>query len=689
MFICNHLNSNSRVTHMRLHVWRPNRLAALPCFSIAALLFCIISCPFPAYAVQQVTLQLHWQHQFEFAGYYAAVEQGYYEEEGLDVAIREGGPGIVPVSQMLQGRAQFCVGGAEMLLARMRDKPVVALAVIFQHSASTLLVRADSGIYTPQDLAGHVVEMGTLESDAEIFALLMNENITVDKFIHTPSSFAMDNIISRKVDALSSYISNQPYFLKKAAVPYRLLRPMWYGVDFYGDALFTTETLARTNPKLVQTFTRASLKGWTYAMSHPDDLIRTILSKYPPSLAPRTREHLWFEYQEMKKLIMPSVIEIGHMNPGRFKHMADTFAQLGLAKATNLDGFVFRPEYAASGWNSWHMQVATYGVPAGLFLILLFLAGRGRIRKERLLRRNAEQETRRMEGTLRMVLTSTQTGCWEWSVAHGTLYIDEHCAGMLELGSQSQELAPDDEIPLPENVRDIVGHIRNCLTGDADGVRFDLEFPTGHGQRRTLTVRGTIEQNDTEHTAPYLVGIMTDTTLLHNCLTELQNLTINNPASSFPSRRQFFRQSEQILRQSREQKTTACLALVEIDQLRTLHKELGYLAGEDILQQFYTVIEATLRTQDSAARIGNDEFFIMFPETTSEHARYLVESLRTNVDAAAFVANGQSQRITFSCGIACTDEMTAEDYRLRALTSLADKRLQTARDVGTDRIISG
>lgn len=82
-------------------------------------------------AVQVIDVQLRWKHQFQFAGYYAAIAQGYYREEGLDVRLHEGGPNVTPVEEVLSGRAQYGEANSELLYARLHGKPLVALAVIF------------------------------------------------------------------------------------------------------------------------------------------------------------------------------------------------------------------------------------------------------------------------------------------------------------------------------------------------------------------------------------------------------------------------------------------------------------------------------------------------------------------------------------------------------------------------------
>ena len=101
-----------------------------------------------AAALEDVTLQLKWKHQFQFAGYYAALEKGYYREAGLNVAILEPADNTTPVNAVLSGKAQYGIGASDLALYRAQGEPVVALACIIQHSPLVLI--ANAGIKTPQ-----------------------------------------------------------------------------------------------------------------------------------------------------------------------------------------------------------------------------------------------------------------------------------------------------------------------------------------------------------------------------------------------------------------------------------------------------------------------------------------------------------------------------------------------------------
>ncbi len=163
-------------------------------------------------ANESIHLQLRWHHQFQFAGYYAALEKGYYKNAGLDVIIHNGTPEKMPVKEVLRGHAQYGVANSELLLERLRGAPLVALAAIFQHSPSVLLARKDAEILSPDDLIGKKVMMIGRSVDADFIAMFSNENLDIKDIHIIPSSFQIQDLIDGKVDAFNSYISNEPYY---------------------------------------------------------------------------------------------------------------------------------------------------------------------------------------------------------------------------------------------------------------------------------------------------------------------------------------------------------------------------------------------------------------------------------------------------------------------------------------------
>ena len=367
----------------------------MTCRPPLSLLCALLLCLSRFAGAEPIHLQLRWHHQFQFAGYYAAIEQGYYREAGLDVVIHPGSPGVTPVAEVLTGRAHYGVANSELLLQRLRGQPLVALASVFQHSSSILLSRKERCATTPHDLIGRKVMLMDRQVDADFLAMFKNEGIADSAIELLPSSYQISDLAEGKVDAFNAYRTNEPFYLTQQGIGYCVLDPRNYGVDFYSDILFTSEEELRQHPERVRAFTAASLKGWRYAMQHPEEIITLLRQKYD---VPKSVEHLRYEAETMRTLILPEVIEIGHMNPGRWEHMADTFVKVGMVRDKRwLDGFLYQPdphaELAKSHRRLW--LASGIAVLLGLIALMLYAINR-KIRREVALRGQVEAELQRM-----------------------------------------------------------------------------------------------------------------------------------------------------------------------------------------------------------------------------------------------------------------------------------------------------
>lgn len=284
----------------------------------------------------KITLQLRWKHQFQFAGYYMAKELGYYEASGFDVEIVEGEVYTDVAREVVKGNACFGVQTPSILIDRTQGHPIVVLAAIFQHSPVAILVDADSGIQYSSQLAGKKLMMGL--KNVEIRAMLLNEGL-LDKVEIIEFDGNYNDILEGKIDASSGYITDLTYVEDQTENTFAYIRPVTYGVDFYGDCLFTTEEMVKKHPDTVSAFRKASLKGWEYAMKNPEETVDVIINKYNPDLK---TEHLLYEYRQMTRLMLPDLVELGHVNQGRWKHIADTFERFGMIKpGYDIEGFLY------------------------------------------------------------------------------------------------------------------------------------------------------------------------------------------------------------------------------------------------------------------------------------------------------------------------------------------------------------
>lgn len=174
-------------------------------------------------ALDLVTLQLKWLHQFQFAGYYAALEKGFYRDAGLEVEIREGGPNVDAIEDVIAGRADFGVGTSGALIARARGQPVVVLAAVFQHSPAILLVPRRAGITSVFALQDRLL-MDTPGSE-DIAAMLKLAGVDYAKMPRVKHNGDPSDLVSGTADAMVAYSTNEPFVLDQLGVPYLAFSP--------------------------------------------------------------------------------------------------------------------------------------------------------------------------------------------------------------------------------------------------------------------------------------------------------------------------------------------------------------------------------------------------------------------------------------------------------------------------------
>jgi PAS domain S-box-containing protein len=434
---------------------------------------------------EPVRLQLKWRHQFQFAGYYAALERGYYKEQGLDVEILEGGAKSPSLPTVLGGGAEFGVSDAEVLLARLRGDPVVACAAIFQHSPYVLLSRRDRGIRSPADLVGARVMLSDDQGAAQFRAMLVREGVDPARVAVVRQSWNLDDLVEGRIDAVSAYATVEPAQLRARGVEPSLLRATDYGVDFYGDTLFTTEERARTRPQQVAAFVAASLKGWAYALEHPEEIADRILTM--PGVAERglTREALLQEAREMRPFILPDVVEIGHMNEGRWLVIAKAFAETGLAASTaRADGLIYGPRPGGDPSQRRRFLLLALAALAAAAAALVWNVQMRRsvrertreLRREAAQRLQAESDLRASEERLRLTFEGAATGITVTAPDGRFVYANPAYKALLGYSDEELLGMPFDQVTHPEDVAASHEARDRLLTGGANVVVLEKRY---------------------------------------------------------------------------------------------------------------------------------------------------------------------------------------------------------------------
>jgi NitT/TauT family transport system substrate-binding protein len=265
-----------------------------------------------ARAEDAITVRLKWFNQAQFAGFYVAQEKGYYKSAGLAVNIQPGGPDFPAVQMITGGNEQFGVTGADqILIARSKGVPVVALGVIYRRNPFVLFSLAKSGIKMPADFTGKKVGLKIGGNEELIYrAVLAKAKVDKSKLTEIPVKFDIAPLLTGAIDVWPGYLINEVLAAKEKGFDVNIINPSEYGIDLYADTLFTTETMIKEKPDVVRRFVAATLKGWESAIATPEEAAK-ITIKFGDKL---TYDHELAMMNASVPLLKPDNKPIGFMD---------------------------------------------------------------------------------------------------------------------------------------------------------------------------------------------------------------------------------------------------------------------------------------------------------------------------------------------------------------------------------------
>lgn len=240
-----------------------------------------------AAAAEKVTLQLKWVTQAQFAGYYVAKDKGFYEEEGLDVEIKPGGPDIAPPQVLAGGGADVIVDWMPSALAtREKGVPLVNIAQPFKASGMMLTCLKETGITKPEDFKGKTLGVWFFGNEYPFLSWMSTLGIKTDGspdgVTVLKQGFNVDPLLQKQAACISTMTYNEYWQVIDAGIKAEDLVTFKYedeGVATLEDGLYVLEDSlkdAAFKDKMVK-FVRASMKGWKWAEENPDDAAEIVL----------------------------------------------------------------------------------------------------------------------------------------------------------------------------------------------------------------------------------------------------------------------------------------------------------------------------------------------------------------------------------------------------------------------------
>ncbi len=305
--------------------------------TLAVLVLITAACAAEDDELTPINLQLQWVAQAQFAGYYAAVDQGFYADEGLDVTILEGAVEIVPQQVVATGGAEFGLAWVpKALVSNEEEAGLVNVGQVFQRSGTLMVSWADSGITSPSDWEGKIVGNWGFGNEYELTAAIEKFGVNVGELV--AQSFDMEALLNREIDAAEAMIYNEYAQVLEATNPDtgELYQPSDLTViDFNDpsiatamlqDAIWVTEAYADDNPDIVEAFLRASFRGWIHCRDSPDSCVDIVLAA-GPTLG---RSHQTWQMNEINGLIWPSPLGIGVMDQALWQQTVDVATSQGV-----------------------------------------------------------------------------------------------------------------------------------------------------------------------------------------------------------------------------------------------------------------------------------------------------------------------------------------------------------------------
>ncbi|HEY7591147.1 MAG TPA: ABC transporter substrate-binding protein [Candidatus Limnocylindrales bacterium] len=348
----------------------PKRLAALV---IAAALVAVgcTGTPGGSAALTRVRFQLQWVAQAQFAGYYAALDQGYYREEGLDVSLLIGGPQVNNVQVVASGGAE--IGTAwlpNMLRSREGGTDLVSIAQVFQRSGTRMVSFTDKNITKPADFGGKRIGSWLGGNEPELFAALTKAGLNPSSENIIQQNFDMSGLLSGDLDVAQAMIYNEYAQVLEAKNPATgaLYKPEDLNVvDFNDpsvatamlqDQVFATDKWLKegNNADVATRFLKASFRGWIYCRDNAQACVDIVLKNGSQLGA----SHQAWQMNEINALIWPSPNGIGMMDKALYDQTVEIATTYDVLQQAPSEG-AYRTDLAQNALNALGSSVDTKG----------------------------------------------------------------------------------------------------------------------------------------------------------------------------------------------------------------------------------------------------------------------------------------------------------------------------------------
>ncbi|MBY0557798.1 MAG: diguanylate cyclase, partial [Burkholderiaceae bacterium] len=465
---------------------------------------------------------------------------------------------------------------------------------------------------------------------------------------------------------------------------------------FYGDNLFTTEQEIRDNPARVEALRAASLRGWQYAMAHPEEIADLIVAKYSQQ---HEREFYLFEAKQMAALLRTDLIEIGYMNPGRWRHIADTYADLGLlAKNSSLDGFIYNVKVKRD--LTWlYIGCLLLAIVSG---VTFYIHRINRRLSQALVASKKDHELLLVSEERHRLLADNATDViWMMSLDGRFTYVSpsvEKLRGYTSDEVMQQSLAQvftATSIPIAEKA--LSEPIAAMAMGQAFvEFRGELEQPCKDGS----TVWTEVTTSGMKNSANELIGILgvaRNITERKQIEDQVRQYAFYDNLTKLPNRRLLNDRLSQMMAVSKRSACYSGLMFLDLDNFKPLNDKYGHAVGDMLLLEVANRLKNCVRETDTVARFGGDEFVVLVGDLMAERtdaqaqAKHIAEKIRSSLAQAysltfAYKSDAETtveHHCTVSIGVAL---LSRHDANEDDILKWADTAMYQAKAAGRNQI---
>lgn len=610
-----------------------------------------------------VTLQLDTQHQFSHAGFYIAKNQGYYQELGLDVSIKEGAKeNFSPLKSLENNSAQFAIAGSS-LISHLEESPQLrVLATIEQFSPWVLLTNPN---ITVESLKHQSIAISHQAS--EIHTMLQTAGLDRNEY-QTIESNDISLFNRNEVAAIAIKITQLPHISTNFTKPYELINSRSLGLNFYGANIIATQSYLLQYPRQAAKFKSATIKGWQYALKNPQFTAELIKANYNEKLSINS---LLVEQRQLTYLMQPNLLEIGVSSPMRWEKI---IASMGLSKtAINPNNIVFEP--SKTGYILSHPAVWFFVCVLLVFVFIPFTVLWHS-------KRHATKEMRLMNSILKTQQQASIDGILTFN-AQGKLVSANNQLKQL-WGLNDTQLVDTDN-----------WHVLYAMTKKVSNAKEFLASVRAHNADNNMQSFSEIHLRDGRTFERFSAPLFDEHKTFVGRFWSFRDITQRKLAeeniwlqanfdslTDLPNRLMFKeRLIFEVKKTARSGKKVALLFL-DLDRFKEINDSMGHDVGDQLIE-VATRLKKCVRDIDMVARLGGDEFTIILSDLEDITVIDRIAHSILAALATPFLLNGQPHYISTSIGVTFSPNDGVDDVQL---LKNADQAMYHAKDQGRNNV---